>query len=270
MNGAGQSVNQRRRISRDRALYWLERWDRQQEFYMPDREERFRAIGDLLEVCLPRQDALVVDLGIGPGSLAHRLVERFDKIQVVGVDEDPLLLEIAESAYGSERLRTVRADLRSPDWLAKLGLDRAPDAFVSTTALHWINREPLRQLLSQCGGAVAPGGVFIDADHLYEGAGGHSIDVALRKVTARRLERVRPPDAEDWDAWWASLEAEPELADALAERGNGFDHAITDRPSVHDYLAFLREGGFAEASIAWQIGDDRILLALASHATGCP
>ncbi|SDS21587.1 class I SAM-dependent methyltransferase [Microlunatus soli] len=260
-------INNSHPVSSERARYWLDRWDRQQEYYMPDREDRFAAIGDLLEICLSRPDALVVDLGVGPGSLAHRLITRFDRIDVVGVDADPLLLELADAAYGSSRFRTVRADLRRPDWFAALGLDRAPDAFVSTTALHWINKEPLRELLAECGKVIAPGGVFIDADHLYEGDAAPRIDEALRKVTADRLARIRPIDAEDWGDWWKAVEAEPELAAAVAARDGGFDHTITDRPTVGDYLQFLRDGGFTEAGIAWQIGDDRILLGLADADT---
>jgi hypothetical protein len=33
-------------LTRERALYWLERWDRQQEYYMPDREERFAVVAE--------------------------------------------------------------------------------------------------------------------------------------------------------------------------------------------------------------------------------
>jgi len=251
-------------VARDVALYWLDRWDRQQEYYIPAREERFAAIGDLLEICLPRPDALVVDLGVGPGSLSHRLVQRFDQIRIVAVDADPLLLALADAAYGSDRLRTVRADLRSPHWFAALGLDRAPDAFVSTTALHWLDREPLRNLLRTCAEVIAPSGVLINADHLYEGSRGRRTDEILRTITARRLTHARVGEVEDWAAWWQAVEEAPELAAVVKERNGGFDHTVTSRPSVYDYLNFLREGGFAESGIAWQIGDDRILFALAA------
>lgn len=251
-------------VSQETARHWLERWDRQQELYMPDREERFGMIGDLLEICLSRSDALVVDLGVGPGSLARRILDRFEGLRVVGVDEDPLLLKLADASHSDRRLRTVRADLRDDGWFERLDLDRAPDAFVSSTALHWINREPLRRLLAVCGREVARGGVFIDADHLYEGAQGPRLDHVLRTVTARRLQGGRAARAEDWDAWWSAIEADPELADAVRERDGGFEHPITDRPSVHDYLHFLREGGFDEAGIAWQVGDDRVILGVSN------
>ncbi len=89
------------------------------------------------------------------------------------MDADPLLLGLADATLGSSRFRTVNTDLRQDDWLDVLALDRAPDAFVSTTALHWMNRLPLRALIHRCARALPSGGLFIDGDHLYEGAGGH-------------------------------------------------------------------------------------------------
>jgi trans-aconitate methyltransferase len=249
-------------LTRERALYWLDRWDRQQEHYMPDREERFAVIADVVEELVPRPDPLIVDLGIGPGSLAVRLLDRLPQTTVVGVDADPLLRGLAELAYGSDRLRTVAADLREPGWFAALGLDRAPDAFVSTTALHWMNRKPLRALVARCGAELAPGGVFVNGDHLYEGPAGPRLDALARSLTARRARRAGVADREDWATWWAAVDSAAELADLVADRAGGFDHTVDDRPTVHDHLAFLRGAGFAEAGTVWQAGDDRVIVGI--------
>lgn len=246
-------------LTKDRALYWLDRWDRQQEYYMPDREERFAVLGDVLEEVLGRPDPLIVDLGVGPGSLARRLLDRFPRAEVVGVDADPLLLGLAELAYAGDRFRTAPADLREDSWFDTLALTRAPDAFVSTTALHWMNREPLRKLLATCGRTLAEGGVFVDGDHLYELDRGPRLDALTRSLTKRRAARAGVVRDEDWAAWWQAVESAPELAELVAARDGGFAHTVTDKASVHDYLAYLREGGFAEAGIVWQVGDDRII-----------
>jgi SAM-dependent methyltransferase len=247
-------------LDRERALYWLDRWDRQQEYYMPDREERFAVIADVVQELVERPDPLVVDLGIGPGSLAVRLLERIPGATIVGIDADPLLRGLADLAHGSDRLRTVAGDLREDTWFATLGLERAPDAFVSTTALHWMNRGPLRTLIARCGTELAPGGVFVDGDHLYEGPAAPRLDALARRLTLRRGERNGNPREEDWEAWWRAVDAAPELADLVAARAGGFAHTVDDKPTVHDYVAFLREGGFAEAGHVWQVGDDRIVV----------
>lgn len=250
-------------LSRSQAEHWLERWDRQQEYYMPDREERFSVLIDVVEEVVARPDPLVVDLGMGPGSLAHRLLDRMPAGRVVGVDADPLLLGLGALARPDERIRSILADLREPDWSDALGLDRAPDAYVSSTALHWMNREPLRRLLLRCAQTIATGGVFVDADHLYEGEGGSRLDEVARALTLRRAGRRGSRDGEDWQQWWDAVAAAPELVGLVRERDGGFEHVVDDRPSVHDYLTFLRQGGFREAGILWQMGDDRVIAGLA-------
>ncbi|WP_028921635.1 class I SAM-dependent methyltransferase [Pseudonocardia acaciae] len=249
-------------LTTERALYWLDRWDRQQEYYMPDREERFAVIADVLEELLERTDPLIVDLGVGPGSLSRRLLDRLPGASVVGVDADPLLLGLAERAYGGERLRTVYADLREDGWYDRLGLDRAPDAFVSTTALHWMNRAPLRAVLATCGSVIAPGGVFVNGDHLYEGPGGERLDALNRALTTRRAARAGVSRDEDWAAWWSAVQDAPELADLVGVRNGGFSHVVEDRPTARDYVDYLREAGFAEAGPVWQCGDDRIVVGI--------
>jgi trans-aconitate methyltransferase len=247
-------------LTRERALYWLERWDRQQEHYIPDREERFAVIVDVVHELVARPDPLIVDLGTGPGSLAVRLLDRTPAATVVGVDADPLLRGLADLAHGCDRFRTVAADLREDGWFEALDLHRAPDAFVSTTALHWMGRDPLRTLIARCGAALGPGGVFVDGDHHHEGEHGTRLDQLARALTTRRAARADVERPEDWQTWWRAVEAAPELADLVQARAGGFDHTVHDRATVHDYLAFLREAGFAEAGTVWQMGDDRIIV----------
>lgn len=250
-------------LDRQSALAWLQRWDDQQATYFADRETRFAVICDVLEHVLDRPDPLVVDLGVGPGSLSQRVLARMPEARVVGVDMDPLLLGLAETAYGSDRFRTVQAELRQDGWLDALELDRAPDAFVSTTALHWLEREPLTRVLHAAVAALAPGGVVVDGDHLYELDGGPRLDELNRVIAERLGERAGRTEAEDWAEWWRAVDQAPELA-SLRERRAQVDlsHEVVDRPTVHDYLSALREGGCREAGQVWQAGGDRVVVGL--------
>jgi SAM-dependent methyltransferase len=245
------------------ARHWLDRWDRQQEFYLADREERFAVIADVVEaVC--GAEPLIVDLGAGPGSLAVRLLDRLPEAHVVGVDADPLLLGLARIAYGDRRgLRLVDRDLRLPGWVDALHLDRAPDAFVSTTALHWLTRSELADLYATCAATVRPGGVLVNGDHLYGGAGQSRLNELTLAVRERRAVRTGTTSDEDWEAWWDAVRSAPELADLTAMRGSrGIAHRVDDVPSVDDHIAALLAGGFREAGTVWQHGDDRVLVAL--------
>lgn len=245
-------------LTTDRARYWLERWDRQQETYIPGREERFAVLLDTLTCLVRRPDPLVVDLGVGPGSLAWRVLERIPGAMVVGVDADPLLMGLSATAYPDERFRRVLTDLREPGWFERLGLDRAPDAYVSSTALHWLHRDALRDLLLTCAGTLAPGGVFLDADHLL--SGDQPLDDLTRELTRRRGEARGTADGEQWEAWWSAVAEAPELSRLVAERAGGFDHHVDDVPTVEDYLAYLRQGGLDLVGQVWQYGDDRVIL----------
>ena len=69
-------------MTRAQARHWLDRWDRQQEGYIPDREERFAVIVDVVAAASDRPDPLVVDLGAGPGSLSVRLLDRLPRATV--------------------------------------------------------------------------------------------------------------------------------------------------------------------------------------------
>ena len=72
-------------LDRDTARDWIERWDRQQEESLPDREDRFTALIDAVEEGTGRPDPLVLDLGCGPGSLAVRLLDRLPRATVTRV-----------------------------------------------------------------------------------------------------------------------------------------------------------------------------------------
>src|SRR6266702_1977552 len=101
---------------------------------MPDREERFAAMIDAVEVGAGRPDPLVLDLGCGPGSLAVRLLDRIPAATVVGIDADPLLLALGQIAWPDRAgLRFAEQDLRAEGWSVALDLDRQADAAVSTT-----------------------------------------------------------------------------------------------------------------------------------------
>jgi SAM-dependent methyltransferase len=239
---------------------WLNRWEAQQGSYMPDREVRFGVIVDTIEaLCGPAPS--VVDLGSGPGSLARRILDRLPEARVTAIDMDPVLLAIGRNALGDHggRLTWLDADLRSR-WSA--GQDRA-DAAVSTTALHWLEREPLAALYRHLGTVLAPGGVFINGDRLDFPADVPRLAAAARAIRHRR-DPAAPADAETWEEWWAAVEREPGLAAAVAERSHRH-HDHPDHEHQADLAAHveaLHQAGFSEVGTMWQHLADRVLVAV--------
>jgi SAM-dependent methyltransferase len=246
---------------------WIDRWDRQQEVYMPDREERFTALIDAVEAGAGRPDPLVLDLGCGPGSLAVRLLSRLPAATVVAVDADPVTLALGRAGYASvPGLRFVDQDLREPGWATRLGLEagRPVDAVVSTTALHWLSAAQLRALYVTLAGLLRPGGLLLDGDHLQEDETSSPVLARLDRALEEREGRRRYPDGqpsgvENWDEWWQAVAADPALAGAAAERSHGLVHHSNEGAKLAAHADALRAAGFAEVGTLWQRGSSRVL-----------
>ncbi|MER8184416.1 class I SAM-dependent methyltransferase [Kitasatospora sp. NPDC094015] len=240
---------------------WQRSWDRQQEWYLPDREERFRVMLDTVEAHAgptPR----VLDLACGTGSITERLLARLPGAVSVGVDLDPALLAIARGHFATEpRLSLVTADLRDPGWT-----DRLPgggyDAVVTATALHWLETDDLVRLYGDLAGLLRPGGVFLNADHTPE-SGIPLLAAADEAFQQRRQERERADGVLDWSRWWAAAAADPLLAEHVAARA--LIHGEHRDPQAHPaawHTARLVEAGFREAGVLWRSLADSLVAAV--------
>ena len=240
---------------------WVERWERQQERYLVDREARFALMLDYARAQLATAEPNVLDLCCGNGALSRRVLERFPDARVTAVDWDPVHLEIARKTL-PERVEIVEADVTRPGWDATLA-PGSLDLVVTATALHWIDDEPLTALYERLAGLIAPGGLFLNSDHFPQA-----------EPTIRRLSEAQ---TEAWqDANFLSAEethtgfheaaaADPVLRDAAELRAGRFgEHGSGDhRPrSVDFHRASLRAAGFSEVAEIWRHRDDAVLLAL--------
>ncbi|MEU2715500.1 class I SAM-dependent methyltransferase [Streptomyces sp. NPDC007205] len=243
---------------------WVERWELQQQRYAVDREDRFTVIADVVEhITAARTDRpLVVDLGCGPGSLAARLARRLPHAEIVAVDRDPLLLELARTHH-ADAARYVDTVIGQDGWTRALRLDRPLDAAVSSTALHYLGTDALHRVYRELAALLRPGGVLVNGDHLPQD------DAVLAEVAAcvgrRRAERQRALAHEDWVSWWTAAAGEPELADLLAVRRERLPAAGTAgaaRLSLADHVRLLRGAGFGRAGAVWQYGDSCVVVAI--------
>ncbi|MGW2262538.1 class I SAM-dependent methyltransferase [Streptomyces sp. NPDC004749] len=240
---------------------WQESWDRQQEWYMPDREERFRVMLDMVEA-FAGPEPRVLDLACGTGSITGRLLRRFPRATSTGVDLDPALLTIARGTFaGDARVTFVTADLAAPDWPGLLPYETY-DAVLTATALHWLHEDPLAALYGQLAGVLGDGGVLMNADHMTDPATPR-INAAERTFRHAGMDRAKAAGALDWAQWWELAAREPALAEPAAERFRIFgEHADGDTPSLDWHVRTLRAAGFAEARAVWASPSDSLVLAL--------
>ncbi|MFI6373425.1 class I SAM-dependent methyltransferase [Streptomyces sp. NPDC050546] len=243
---------------------WVERWELQQQRYAVDREERFTVIADVVQHVTAGREGrpLVVDLGCGPGSLAARLVRRLPDAEIVAVDRDPVLLELGRTHH-PDAARYVDAEIGAPGWTGTLGLDRPLDAAVSTTALHYLDRDTLLRVYRQLASLLRPGGVLVNGDHLPQDDAGPAGIAA--HVGRCRADRQRVFAHEDWGSWWSALSDDPELTDLLAERRRREEPLDSGGPAelpLSAHLELLRQAGFGTAGPVWQYGDSCVVVAV--------
>jgi SAM-dependent methyltransferase len=257
-------------VSREQAIAWIDRWDAQQQDFMPEREQRFTALIDAVAEGAGRADPLILDLGCGPGSLSVRLLDRLPRATVIAVDADPLLLALGRAAWADrEGLRFADLDLRVPGWAGQLELDRAVDAAVSTTALHWLPPAALTALYAEIASVLRPGGLMLDGDHLREDTAQAPTLERLGRALIECEVRRHPAAGETWAGWWSAARADPALGGLLAQReqrGIEGEHHGSPSGRLAVHVGALTKAGFAEIGTLWQLGDNRLLCAVLGSA----
>jgi trans-aconitate methyltransferase len=242
---------------------WMQRWDGQQSGYLPDRDQRFTAMFDVLEALLPER-FVALDLACGPGSISQRLLHRFPYARCVAVDFDPVLLLLGQNVLGDmqSRLRWVEVDLRDPAWHNQIGEEQV-DAVLSTTALHWLPASKLVQVYDRLGKLVRPGGVVMNGDEFEFGAHMPTFR-QIAEFTHERMDRdiATQSGAEDWSTWWENLKREPGMGDLFAERQRRvIDRAHHDSHAIVElHEAALRDAGFREVGVIWQHMGNRVVM----------
>lgn len=245
---------------------WLDRWDRQQEVYIEQRERAFEVVLRFIDVLTPGP-ITVLDLGAGPGSLSRRILDHRPDAHCVALDTDPVLQTIGIRALGTQggRLRWVLADLRDPGWTRSLE-DVVFDAVVSSTATHWLCPDQLARVYRQVFQLLRPGGILLNADSMYYPAQQTGIRAAVDAEDGKRQARALAEGTEDWQGWWDALRREPGLEDAFADREAAFlAYPVSDRftrptRAFHETAALA--AGFAEVATVWQDLHKHVLLAL--------
>jgi tRNA (cmo5U34)-methyltransferase len=174
----------------------------------------------------------VLDLGAGTGLLAAMVAHAHPDAELVLLDGATGMLEQARERLGDDA-SYVTADLR----------DRLPagpwDAVVSALAIHHLDDPGKRDLFARVHGALAPGGVFVNAEQVL------GATPALDAVYERRHHDAALRLGTTAQEWAATLER---MAHDRCAR-------------VEDQLAWLRDAGFADVDAPWRDGRFAVLAA---------
>ncbi|WP_106850520.1 methyltransferase domain-containing protein [Blastococcus sp. Marseille-P5729] len=156
-------------------------------------DHRSRPFLELIARIDATDPALVYDLGCGPGELTAALATRWPHARIVGIDNDPAMLELAHS-HTCERVRFQTGDLSS--FLPP----RDADVVVSNAAYHWVesNVEQLRRIA----GRLPRGGwLAVQVPGNFEAPSHRILRAVLDEpVWQRRTGGVRVPESPVLDA----------------------------------------------------------------------
>ncbi|EPJ44452.1 MAG: hypothetical protein OFPI_39810 [Osedax symbiont Rs2] len=257
--------------------HWMERWDAQQSYHLPVREERFQIMLSTIETLCPA-DSVVLDLACGPGSISQRLLSKLPQSQAIAADYDPVLLKLGKEALGDAqgRLHWLKVDLNDPQWTVKIqevlkSIGRnSLDAVLSSTALHWLTTPRLIDVYRQISQLLRPGGLLLNADHMaFNPTLPTFLSLAQQDKDQRKKLLSRQQQSEDFGQWWQAIESnwlsiDSSLQALFDEHNNNYE--VRDRrygkalASLH--ISALADAGFIEVETIWQRFDNRIMLAV--------
>lgn len=116
-----------------------------------------RVAADVASLAPP--DAVVLDIGTGPGQLPREIAARRADVVLGGVDLSADMVDIANAAVGS---LSSRITYQVADVAALPQPDDSVDLVVSTLSMHeWPDR---RQAVAELGRVLRPGGVLLVYD----------------------------------------------------------------------------------------------------------
>lgn len=113
------------------------------------------------------EKAFVVELGIGPGYLAHQLLSRFSELSYTGIDFSLPMLAIAQKRLSSfeDRISLKKGDLISGDWVNHL--DQQPSVIVSTWTLHDLfSGQNIARVYKHCHQVLNKNGILLNGDFI--------------------------------------------------------------------------------------------------------
>jgi cyclopropane fatty-acyl-phospholipid synthase-like methyltransferase len=120
---------------------------------------------------LNRKNFTVLELGSGPGFLAHHILQSFTEIKYTMLDSSSAMHELARQRLGTfaQHVRFIQADFKTKEWTLSL---ETFDAVVTLQAVHELrHKRHASELHSSVRGLLRNDGIYLVCDH-FIGRGG--------------------------------------------------------------------------------------------------
>ncbi|MBX3015819.1 MAG: methyltransferase domain-containing protein [Caldilineaceae bacterium] len=205
----------------------------------PERKETMLTVALRLLLELTPPGASLLELGAGTGAFTRNILAAKHFALVEATDGAPAMLAIAQEQLApfQPTVQFRLLDFTSPGWSQQYQ-GRSFGAVVSSMALHHAAQK--RQLFHEIFQVLAPGGLFIIADHM---AGASPlIDQLIGRERGRIKLASQGKEPTDEQAMSAFLQADQ--AKQAAE-GNQCE-------ALESYLHYLTEVGFGHVDCLWR------------------
>jgi len=136
----------------------------------PVRQEFFDVFVNELRL-LDQKDLSILELGSGPGFLAHHILQAIAETKYTMVDFSPAMHELAKQRLGTltQHAHFILADFKTENWALDLGTF---DTVVTMQAIHELrHKRHAAKLHSSVHGLLNKGGIYLVCDH-FVGSGG--------------------------------------------------------------------------------------------------
>jgi ubiquinone/menaquinone biosynthesis C-methylase UbiE len=182
----------------------------------------------------------VLDLGCGDGILGRAILAVFPAAQATFLDFSEPMLDQARTSCDTNRAGFLLADLASADWIAAAQSARPFDAIVSGFAIHHLADEGKRAVYQGCFDLLAPGGVFLNLEHVAPSSAwaGRTHDELFVDSLFAFSHRVGKTMSRD---------------EVAAQYYNRQDKAANILAHVNDQLDWLRQIGFVDVDCHFKL-----------------
>ena len=183
---------------------------------------RGRQLDLLIDLVAGLAPARLLDIGVGSGLVADRILERLPRVSYVGVDFSALMLADAQTrlARFEDRVELVEGDVSRPETIGPVD-GEAFDAAITVQTLHNIGDHGQQRALAWAHGLLASGAVLLSLDK-----------VAISQPLYHLYASLGPT---------STLGDFPESFDDYEAREK---RAGEHSPALEAYLGWLRDAGF--------------------------
>ncbi|OGL50398.1 MAG: hypothetical protein A2161_06325 [Candidatus Schekmanbacteria bacterium RBG_13_48_7] len=221
----------------------IDEWEKSQDASFPERQK----LCDFVLILLKRfKVKKVLDLATGSGSLSKMIITAIPDCNVIGVDFEPIMLEMAAKnlLLYKHRFLTKQRNLLIPKWAD--GLPDDFDTIVSALALHHLPDLRRKIIYKDLFFLMKSPGVFLCIDEVKSNI--QQFDNAIsQNLEQARVQLVRQTNAKDWISFWNWVGDQLGIDDyALRILEKTYPKGTDTKGTLSDQLRYLDEAGFTE------------------------